>query len=237
MTYVTEEQATGYVSYQQFQEMYDRILLLEDTLSEKLTGGEETPENSTPEFGDIAIISANYDGSFFVRWYCKDPRGRELKYYISVNEQNYFFTETWNNGSYYTCYIPPGHTEVGENTCNVIASNDIYETLPKAFTVTIPKKHVPTAPTISQDIPDVSDKVAAVISLKYTASDDVMIVSHKFYNGVKLVDITDRVSQVGTEYEYLTTWTTPISIPEVYFEVTDNEELTATSNKFKVVIT
>lgn len=237
MTYVTEEQAMKYTTFMQFEDLYVGLNQVELILDEKLTGGEETAENSTPIFGDIAIISANYDTSFFVRWECRDPRNRKMKFYVNVNGADYFFVNPWYNGNYYTCFIPKGHAQVGNNECKVYADNGVYITNPKVFNVTIPKEHVPQPPTISQDIQDINAKPGAVIAIRYIAADDGILRTHEFYNGIRTIDITNQVSQNGTQYEYLTSFTEAISISGAYVKVIDNEGLSAQSNSFKIIIT
>lgn len=237
MTYVTVSEAEKYTTYQQFESLYTGLTQIEMTLQEKLEGGEDTPEKSTPIFGDIAIISANYDTSFFFRWECKDPRNRKNKFYISINNEAFFFINPWFNGSNYTQFIQKGLAKVGANECKIYADNGLYTSVVKTFNVEIPKEHVPQPPNISQDIADINGKPGAVITIKYTASDDGVIRYHRFYNGVKLIDITDRVSQNGTNYEHLTSWSSVISIVDAYIEVEDNEGMKSKSNEFKIIIT
>lgn len=237
MTYLTKEQAAQYVTYAQMQELQDGIDLLKTIINDKMTGGDDTPENASPIWGDIAVISANYDESFFIRWSCRDPKGRDLEFQMKVNTGDYFNIHPWYNGIHYTCFIPKGHAKVGLNTYQITANNNVYESESGTYNVTIPKVHVPIPPTISQNIGDVSGKIGQAVTISYTASDDGSISKHFFGDGLKEEDITSKVTQKGTTYSYTTTWISAIQMTQAYFRVQDNEGLSSSSNKFKITIT
>lgn len=237
MAYVTSEEAAKYTTYEQYELLLAGIHDLEVQLDIKMTGGEDTEANSSPIWGDVAIISANYDESFFIRWVCKDPKGRDLSFLIQVNDGEYFEVTAWFNGINYTCFVPKGHAKVGANTCRIMASNGLYSTESKVFSVEIPKVYVPQPPNISQDIQNVEGKVGTAVKITYTATDNGTIMKHFFSNGLKEEDITAKVVQQGSTYSYTTNWDSMIVIAEASFKVEDNEGLTATSNKFKITIT
>ena len=165
MAYVTSEEAAKYTTYEQYELLLAGIHDLEVQLDIKMTGGEDTEANSSPIWGDVAIISANYDESFFIRWVCKDPKGRDLSFLIQVNDGEYFEVTAWFNGINYTCFVPKGHAKVGVNTCRIMASNGLYSTESKVFSVEIPKVYVPQPPNISQDIQNVEGKVGTAVKL------------------------------------------------------------------------
>lgn len=237
MAYVTKENAAKYTTYEQYELLLAGIHDLEVQLDIKMTGGEDNEANSSPIWGDVAIISANYDESFFIRWVCKDPKGRDLNFLLQLNDGEYFEVVAWYNGINYTCFVPSGHARVGMNSCRLLASNGLYSKESAVFSVDIPKQYVPQAPNISQDIQNITGKVGTAVKITYTATDNGTIMKHFFNDGLKEQDITAKVVRQGSTYSYTTNWDTMIVISEASFRVADNEGLSATSNKFKITIT
>ncbi len=235
MAKVTKDQANRYTTYDQYNQLLQSIQQLEVKLDIKLSGAEDTEENSAPVWGDISIISANYDTSFFVRWECRDPKKRELEFSLKINNGTEFNTVAWFNGAYYTCFVPEKIAKEGNNNCVVIATNGLYQK-EKNFVVEIPKKYEPQAPNISQDISSAVGKLSEPVTIRYTATDNGTIISHMFYDGIDLRDITDKVVGNGSKFAYTTSWDELIDTDEAYIEVTDNEKLSAKSNKFKIII-
>jgi hypothetical protein len=237
--YITREQVKDeYVSYEEFNTLMTNIDNVEKVLENKQTGETETETNSSPQWGDLAVISANEDGSFFVRWVCKDPRGRDLNFSMSINNSPDFHVAVWDNDKYFTCYVPAGYTEQGDNYCYLVASNGFFQTPfnNTGFIVNIPYPHIPTAPTISQNIGDVETVLGMPTTISYIASDDGTIVKHYFGNDGSEVDITSIVQKQGTSFSYLTTFMEVKTINNCYIRIVDNEGLEAKSNTFKITV-
>lgn len=232
MANISKSDLSKYTSYVKYNELLTKIKKAEEKLSYKMFGG----LNSTPLWGDVSIISANVDGSFFVRWGCADPRNKKIEYSLKVNEEEFIPVVAWYSGNNYTCFVPKGIAKPGLNSFVMKADNGFYSSESSNFSVNIPIPEESQPPNISQELPPIEGKVGEPVSITYTASDNGIITKHSFWNGKEEVDITEKVASQGTQFVYTTSWEESITIDEAYIKVEDNFKLTATSNKFRIVI-
>ena len=234
---VQQDKMQGYVTYEAFQSLINKIEVVNGKVQEYLLGfPNDNESNSSPAWGEVQSISANTDGSFFIRWRCGEPQGRRLKYKLKINGGEYFHVFPWYNGQYHTLFVDGGKTVVGNNVCSIIAQNGDYSATSPQFTVVIPEKYVNEAPKVSQDIPAFEVMQNQVFSIIYTATDNKEIIKHEFFNGSRMIDYTSRVLKKDDTYEIKTSFQEVEVINEAYIQVTDNEGGKGISNKFKITV-